>query len=188
MSAPFMIFLNRLWDSAEDNLSSHEHPLKKKKVKKPKKKGEKAESVEKITVAELLPQLENTTFYLDEQPYASLFKIYKQEFLDVSVSKNLIHPNSLALAGDGTPVLTSHRERKNASVTVKKKEFLTVIAIAIIRSLTVISAGILPMTVGIMATICICSWIHKVISLCFHFFSCASKHDSHGFFHIHFSE
>ncbi len=58
----FYDFLNRLWDSAEDNLSSHEHPLKKKKVKKPKKKGEKAESVEKITVAELLPQLENTTF------------------------------------------------------------------------------------------------------------------------------
>lgn len=117
----FYDFLNRLWDSAEDNLSSHEHPLKKKKVKKTKKKGEKAESVEKITVAELLPQLENTTFYLDEQPYASLFKIYKQEFLDVSVSKNLIHPNSLALAGDGTPVLTSHRERKKRICDCKEK-------------------------------------------------------------------
>ena len=39
-------------------------------------------------------------------------KIYKKEFLDVSVSKNLIHSDSLALAGDGTPVVTSHRERK----------------------------------------------------------------------------
>ena len=37
-------------------------------------------------------------------------KFTKKEFLDVSVSKNLIHPDSLALAGDGTPVVTSHRE------------------------------------------------------------------------------
>lgn len=76
---------------------------------------------------------------------------------------------------------------KNASVTVKKKEFLTVIAIAIIRSLTVISAGILPMTVGIMATICICSWIHKVISLCFHFFPVLPNMTLMDFY-IHFSE
>ena len=52
----------------------------------------------------------NTQFHLDEQPYASPFKIYKKEFLDVSVSKNLFHPDSLALAGNGTPVVTSHRE------------------------------------------------------------------------------
>ena len=102
----FYDFFNRLWDSDEDNLFPHEHPLKKKKVKKPKTKGTKAESIEKTTVAELLPQLESTTFLLDEQPYASLFKIYKQEFLDVSVSKDLIHPDSLAIAGDGTPVVS----------------------------------------------------------------------------------
>ena len=64
----FYDFLNRLWDSAEDNLSSHEHPLKKKKVKKPKKKGEKGESVETTTVDDLLHQNKNTTSYLDEQP------------------------------------------------------------------------------------------------------------------------
>ena len=108
----FYDFFNRLWDSDNDNLLPHEHPLKTKKVKKPKAKGAKADSIEKVTVAELIPQLENTQFHLDEQPYASLFKIYKKEFLDVSVSKNLIHPDSLVLAGDGTPVVTSHRERK----------------------------------------------------------------------------
>lgn len=84
-------------------------------------KGTKAESIEKITVAELLPQLESTTFLLDEQPYASLFKIYKQEFLDVSVYKALIHPDSLAVAGDGTPVVTSHRERKKRICDCNKK-------------------------------------------------------------------
>ena len=38
------------------HMSPHIHPLKT-KVKKPKAKGKKADSVEKITVAELLPQL-----------------------------------------------------------------------------------------------------------------------------------
>ena len=107
----FYDFMKRLWDSDNNNLSPYIHPLKS-KVKKPKNKGEKADSVERITVAQLLPALENTGFQLDEQPYASLFKIYKKEFLDTSVSKGLIHSDSLALAGDGTPVVTSHRERK----------------------------------------------------------------------------
>ena len=43
-------------------MSSHIHPLKT-KVKKPKSKGTKADSVEKVTVAELLPELENTEFH-----------------------------------------------------------------------------------------------------------------------------
>ena len=182
----FYDFFNRLWDSDEDNLFPHEHPLKKKKVKKPKTKGTKAESIEKTTVAELLPQLESTTFLLDEQPYASLFKIYKQEFLDVSVSKDLIHPDSLAIAGDGTPVVTSHRERKKRICNCKEK--------------------------GI--TDCDCDryysqpdcdigwdssndrWYHgyDLYMLVdsqsdlpvFPFFSCASKHDSHGFLHAFF--
>ena len=68
--------------------------------------------MEKVTVAELLPILENTGFKLDEQPYSSLFKIYQKEFLEISVSTGLIHADALALAGDGTPIVTSHRERK----------------------------------------------------------------------------
>ena len=67
----FYDFINRLWDSDDDHMSPHIHPLKT-KVKKPKTKGTKADSV----------------------------------------STGLIHPDSLALAGDGTPVVTSHRERK----------------------------------------------------------------------------
>ena len=73
---------------------------------------DRADSVEKVTVADLLPVLEHTDFKLDEQPYSSLFAIYQKEFLDVSVSTGLIHSDALALAGDGTPVVTSHRERK----------------------------------------------------------------------------
>ena len=50
-------------------MSPHIHPLKT-RVKKPKTKGTKADSVEKVTVAGLLPSLENTVFNLDEQPYS----------------------------------------------------------------------------------------------------------------------
>ena len=104
--------MKRLWDSDSNNLSPHEHPIKEKKVKKPKQKGTKADSIEKVTVAELLPQLESSEFKLDDPPYASLFKIYKKEFLDVSVSNERIHKDSFAIVCDGTPVVTSHRERK----------------------------------------------------------------------------
>ena len=50
-------------------MSPHIHPLKT-RVKKPKTKGTKADSVENVTVAGLLPSLENTVFNLDEQPYS----------------------------------------------------------------------------------------------------------------------
>ena len=109
----FYDFLNRLWDSDSPNLSPHEHPAKKKKVKKPKQKGSKAESIEKTTVDQLFKQLESSSFSIDDQPYASLFKIYHQEFLSRSIHKGLVNPSSLSIAGDGTPVVTSARERKH---------------------------------------------------------------------------
>ena len=89
----FYDFINRLWNFDDDHMSPHIHPPKT-RVKKPKTKGTKADSVEKVTVAELL------------------FTIYQKEFLDISVSNGFINTQSLALAGDGTPVITSHRERK----------------------------------------------------------------------------
>ena len=116
----FYDFFKRLWDLDDNNLSPHIHPIKS-KVKKPKTKGSKADSVDKVTVAELLPKLENTTFHIEDQPYGSLFQLYKNEFLDLSVSKGLINKTSLALAGDGTPVVTSHRERKHRVCDCKSK-------------------------------------------------------------------
>lgn len=101
----FYDFFNRLWDSEYNNLSPHVRPTKS-KVKKPK-------SIETTTVAELLPELENTSFNINEQPFASLFQLYNDGFLQQSISKGLIIPDSLALAGDGTPVVTSRRERKH---------------------------------------------------------------------------
>ena len=106
----FYDFLNRLWDSENDNLSPYIRPVKA-KVKRPKSKGTKAASVEKVTVDQLISQLGDTSFILEQQPYQSLLQIYKKQFLDVSVSKGLINADSLSVAGDGTPVVTSHRMR-----------------------------------------------------------------------------
>ncbi len=108
----FYDFFKRIWDSNDDNLSSH-FQIPKSSVKKPDKRGAKAESIEKLSIEQLISQLENTSFNLGNQPYASLFDIYNKEFLQTSISKDLIKPEALALAGDGTPVVTSARIRKH---------------------------------------------------------------------------
>ena len=108
----FYDFFSRIWDSKDDNFNPHIHPVKA-SVKKPSTKGAKAQSVEKVSVEHLLAEMEEKTFSISEQPYGSLFDLYNQEFLQKSVAKNLIQPDSLALAGDGTPVVTSARERKH---------------------------------------------------------------------------
>ena len=117
----FYDFLSRLWDSEDSNLSSHLRPAKEKRIKKPAHKGTKAEPVEKVSVDQLLEQLETTSFVLDDQPYSSLFKIYHREFLSQSIAKGLIDPSNLSLAGDGTPVVTSARERKHPACDCSEK-------------------------------------------------------------------
>lgn len=108
----FYDFFSRLWDSNDNNLSSHLHKLKA-TVKKPGKKGSKAKPIDKVTVDELFKQLEGTTFSINDQPYGSLFELFKKEFLENSVRKGLINSSNLSIAGDGTPVVTSARERKH---------------------------------------------------------------------------
>lgn len=108
----FYDFFKRLWNHKDNNLTPQIKKSKKTKVKKPKVSGEKADSIEKLTVEELLPILDQQELLLEDQPYAFLFKLYKEQFLDTSISKSLIDPENLALAGDGTPVTTSARMRK----------------------------------------------------------------------------
>ena len=106
----FYDFFDRLWASDDDNFSPHLRRIKK-KVKKPSVKGAKAEISDKVTVDELIKRL-SLNPVSDKQPYSLLFDIFKEQFLDVSVRKNLISPQRLSLAGDGSPVYTSARERK----------------------------------------------------------------------------
>ena len=108
----FYDYFSRLWDSDEDNLNPRIHPLKA-SVKKPKKKGEKAESTESVTVEELLQKMEASESLSAEPPYAILFSLFREQFLDRSVEKGLINKTKLSLSGDGMPVETSARERKH---------------------------------------------------------------------------
>lgn len=136
--ATFYDFLDQLWDSDSDNLSSHIHPVKKKKVKKPKQKVEKAESIEKISVEQLLVPWKSSSFSIDEQPYTSLFKIYNHEFLSVSISKGLSDTSHLSIADGGMPVVTSEYERKHRICKCPKMASLpmTVIVTFISRTAT----------------------------------------------------
>ena len=110
--------IERFWNL---DLSSHLNPPKEKRIKKPGRKGTKAESLEMVSVEQLLAQLESTSFVLEEQPYASLFKIYHREFLSQSITNGLIDPSDLSVAGDGTPVVTSARERKHPVCNCSEK-------------------------------------------------------------------
>ncbi len=106
----FYDFLTRLWLYNENNRTPHEHPPKP-KVKKPKKKGEKAAPVDKITVDQLLSNLQ-TEPPTQTQPFSLLFKVFEHEFLEESIQRGLIDPGALAFSGDGTPVVTSAQQRK----------------------------------------------------------------------------
>ena len=116
----FYDFFSRLWDSEDNNLNPHLHKLKT-PVKKPKKKGYKADPVDKITVDELFKELEDKCFSIEDQPYGSLFLLYSKEFLRKSLDKGLINNSHLSIAGDGTPVVTSARERKHRVCDCTKK-------------------------------------------------------------------
>ena len=106
----FYDFCSRLWMSDKDNLSDHAQPLKKRLVEKPKNLDDKAAPVEKISVEELIPLLENAPLSTN-QPYARLFQIFNEVFLKHSADLGLVDLNNLVLAGDGTEVVTSARNR-----------------------------------------------------------------------------
>lgn len=115
----FADFFTRIWQYNERNFSQNEHPPKA-RVTKPKKKGEKAAPVERITVSEMLGQLEENP-PSQQQPFSLLFQVFQQEFLNESVDRGLLTPSELALSGDGTPVVTSARQRKKRLCTCKER-------------------------------------------------------------------
>ena len=91
----FYDFTDRLWLSEDKNISEKIHSPKA-KPKKPKKKGEKAAPVEKVTVYDLLARFEIEPPQ-DLQPAGRLIEIFKSQFLDVSVQKELIDPSNLSI-------------------------------------------------------------------------------------------
>ena len=115
----FYDFHRRLWLSDSKNLSKALHPPKV-KPQKPDGCEEKAAPVEKVTVDDLFRQFEENP-PSDMAPCLRLWEIFNNFFLQTSVAKNLISLKELALAGDGTPVYTSARERKTRTCDCLEK-------------------------------------------------------------------
>lgn len=105
----FYDFFERLWQSDRNNFSPHER-FPKKKVPKGKKQGDKTPANTETISSRLLPFLENHPLK-PTNPFCLIFRLYQQQFLSVSVDKNLVDLDKLALAGDGSPIRTSAQSR-----------------------------------------------------------------------------
>lgn len=117
----FYDFFNRVWASNSNNLSNQLRH-KKKKTPKGKKTGDKSPNITKTAAYKFIefykthPLPDYTT-----SPLNFIFRLYKSQFLDVSITKELINPSSISLAGDGTPVRTSARKRYKKVCNCKEK-------------------------------------------------------------------
>ena len=101
----FYDFFSRIWQDKSNNLSPKDR-FPKIKLPKGKKKGDKTPCDSSSIASKLLPLLERCHLK-PENPFSLIFRLYKQQFLDLSIRKGLISPDHLALAGDGTPVRTA---------------------------------------------------------------------------------
>ena len=91
------------------------------KVNKPKEKGKKTDPVEKEHVSDLIQRLSSMSFSLEEEAYQTLFTIFAVCFVSESILRDVIYPETIRLAGDGTPVVTSHRLRSYRVCDCAKK-------------------------------------------------------------------
>lgn len=105
----FYDFFPRLWNANSAHIKSHEK-YKRRKPKKGKTKGEKAPTTSKDKVNRLVQYLlrNQDVAKPSNQPFDRLFELFQVSFLSVSLEMGLLgQKNSLSIAGDGTPVVTS---------------------------------------------------------------------------------
>lgn len=152
----FYDFFSRIWQDDSDNLSPKDR-FPKMKPPKGKKKGDKTPCNTSSTASKLLPLLERWQLK-PVNPFYLVFRLYKQQFLDLSIRKDLIDPDHLALAGDGTPVRTAAQQRKNESVNVRKMAVSPVTANAITPSQTATGDGIPTGNAIFSVTTSTCMW------------------------------
>ena len=116
----FYDFFSRMWKGDSNNLSP-KNRFPKMKVPKGKKKGDKTPCDSSSVASKLLPLMER--WHLKQNnPFYLIFRLYHQQFLSKSVEKGLIHPQHLALAGDGTPVRTAAQQRKKRTCKCLEKD------------------------------------------------------------------
>jgi len=105
----FYGFFNRLWQSGKDNCIN-QIKLKKPKPEKGKKRGDKTPCDTESAASKLIPLMKRINLP-NNNPFYLIFRLYKAQFLDISVCKGLITTKHLSLAGDGTPLETARPER-----------------------------------------------------------------------------
>lgn len=115
----FYDFFSRIWQDGSGNLSPKDR-FPKMKPPKEKTKVEKAPCDSSSTASRLLPLLERWRLR-PENPFSLIFRLYRQQFLDRSIRKDLINPDCLALADDSTPVRTAAQQRKKRTCGCKEK-------------------------------------------------------------------
>ncbi|WP_245809765.1 transposase [Cohnella massiliensis] len=102
----FYDFLSRFWDADEDNLKPKKKPVR----RKPKrgKKGEKAPTTSPGKVERLVKRLLRSGLPFRKQPFDRLLEFFQSQIVAVSAKLSLLgDPQALAIAGDGTPVVTA---------------------------------------------------------------------------------
>ena len=113
----FYDFFPRLWNSNSRNIKKQEKRRKRKPLKG-KKKGEKALTTSPGKVARFVKRLLKYTSSNNStpQPFDGLYKFFQSEFLTVSADLGLLGlMDSLTVAGDGTPVVTSSLLRSKST-------------------------------------------------------------------------
>ena len=114
----FYNFVKRLWASDQPNIRDHVRP-KRDRPKKPSGKNEKADTPTNETVATDIGKWRGNVQCASE-PYWRFFRLFCM-FLGGSVSRGLVSKEHLGVSGDGTPVVTMHRERSRHACDCREK-------------------------------------------------------------------
>ncbi len=165
----FYDFFNRLWQSDKDNYI-HQVKHKKAKPEKGKKRGDKTSCDTESAAAKLLPLMQRIHLP-DNNPFYLIFRLYKAQFLDVSVRRGLINSAQLSLAGEESLLKPQGWNVPKGFAVFQKA--LPVDANGSFHSLTATGDGILPEINIFLATIFTCLLL-PVPKMTFPFFQCLS--------------
>lgn len=166
----FYDFLNWIWDSEDDNLSPHIHPLKA-SVKKPSAKGAKAKSVEKYPLGSSC-----RNWKIPLSPFLNSLMVPCLTFITGNSCSSLF-PDSLLipirwlLPVTALLLLRLPGNGSIVSVTAPLKASVTVPVTATFPSLIVTSDGIPPVPAFIMGTVYTC-WPLPIQKATCRFFLC----------------
>ena len=101
------------------NLCPDPFAVPKQTPEKGKKRGDKTPCDTDSAAAKLLPLMQRIHLP-NNNPFYLIFRLYKTQFLDVSVRRGLINPRQLSLAGDGPPLKLQGWNVPKGSATAQK--------------------------------------------------------------------